>query len=179
MEQWKKIKGYYYSVSNLGRVRNDEPYRRTNRNPDGILKPKKNKWGYFWVGLYKNGKRKYFFFHRLVAIAFIPNTKNKPYINHKNLIKTDNRVENLEWCTQKENIQHAIKNGIQYGLGAIGNIWNCGSKHSQSKLKEDQVLKIRYLYNSNNYTQLELAKMFNICRRLVNYIINRKRWKHI
>lgn len=67
--------------------------------------------GYSYVPLSKKRKRYFKRVHRIVAIAFIPNKLKLPYINHKNGIKTDNRVENLEWCTQKDNIRHAIEMG--------------------------------------------------------------------
>lgn len=69
--------------------------------------------GYERVALSKNNKRKFFPVHRLVAIAFIPNPENKPCINHKNGVKTDNMVENLEWCTYSENTLHAYATGLE------------------------------------------------------------------
>lgn len=69
--------------------------------------------GYERVTLSKNNKRKLFPVHRLVAIAFIPNPENKPCINHKNGVKTDNMVENLEWCTYSENTLHAYATGLE------------------------------------------------------------------
>ena len=67
--------------------------------------------GYISINLYKNGKSKRMSVHRLVAKAFIPNPKNKPYINHKDANRSNNIISNLEWCTPKENTQHSIKNG--------------------------------------------------------------------
>lgn len=103
VEIWKDIEEYpNYKVSNLGRIKH---YER-------LLRPHINKYGYGVVLLYNNGKRKKYLVHRLVAFAFIPNPLNKPQINHINGIKTDNRVENLEWATFSENMLHAYRTGI-------------------------------------------------------------------
>ena len=171
---WKQLDGYdNYYISNNGRVRND----RTGR----ILKPRKNRGGYFQVGLQKNGKRKHFLVHRLVAIVFIPNSENKSEVNHKNLIKADNRVENLEWCTPKENTGHAIKNGKRGGCFQKNNKLGSqpGSKNSWAKLTEKQVLEIRKLYATGNYYQKELGKKFGVCQQLIGHIVNNKLWKHL
>jgi len=102
---WKDIPGFegLYAVSSIGRVRSYDmkiPVRGGIQTRKGrVLKPMVNVDGYYIVMLCKNGTRRYWRIHRLVAMAFIPNPNNYPVINHKNEIKTDNRVENLEWCT--------------------------------------------------------------------------------
>jgi len=103
MEEWKDIKGYerLYQVSNTGRIKSLAKGK--------IRKLQKNRYGYLMVGLYKNGISKYMTVHRIVANAFIPNSQNKPEVNHKNGIKTDNRVENLEWVTSQENVLHSFR----------------------------------------------------------------------
>lgn len=95
-EIWKDIQGYnIYEVSNLGNVRN----KITNKQ----LYYSNSNNGYLRVGLFKEHKRRMFAIHRLVAEAFIPNIYNKPCINHKDCDKKNNCVDNLEWCTYKEN----------------------------------------------------------------------------
>jgi hypothetical protein len=101
MEEWKLINGYDYSVSSLGRIRNN----RTGR----ILKGVPNTFGYLQVFLYKNGRSKRFTVHQLVASYFLPDQMGKE-INHINEDKLDNRVENLEYITHKENCNYGTRN---------------------------------------------------------------------
>ena len=115
-EIWKDIEGYegLYQVSNLGRVRS---YHKLNgrgleENPH-VLTPKVDKDGYFEFNLRKDKTSKYLRCHRLVAQTFIPNPENKSQINHKNGVKTDNEVENLEWVNCVENIHHAFVTGLR------------------------------------------------------------------
>ena len=77
------------------------------------LKPILNVNGYITYGLFNKGKQKRFLAHRIIAKCFIPNPKNKPQVNHINGVKTDNRVENLEWCTGSENQKHAVNIGLR------------------------------------------------------------------
>lgn len=106
-EIWKDIAGYegLYKVSNTGKVKSLN-YNHTGK--EKIMKPGKNTKGYLYVNLYKNSEIKSFKVHRLVAAAFINNPDNKPHIDHINTIRDDNRVENLHWVTQKENVNNPI-----------------------------------------------------------------------
>lgn len=104
MEIWKDIEGFegYYKVSNYGNVMS---LKRTGAT-GGLIKPYEHTKGYSKVSLWKGNKGKKMSIHRLVATAFIPNPDNKPQTNHKNGVRDDNHVSNLEWCTNSENQIH-------------------------------------------------------------------------
>lgn len=103
-EVWKDIIGYewLYYVSNYWNIKSSWRWGKILKNTPQL------DW-YISFRLCKWWEQKNLKAHRLVALAFIPNPENKPYINHKNGIKTDNRVENLEWCTCSENLLHAFR----------------------------------------------------------------------
>ena len=109
-EEWRGIKGLeeYYQVSNMGRVRSldrtwVDSMGRTFFKKGRILKLSQNKKGYMRVDLSYKGKDKHYVVHRLVAETFIPNPQNKPCVDHIDTDKTNNKVENLRWCTVQEN----------------------------------------------------------------------------
>lgn len=108
MEFWKDIPGYegLYQVSNYGRVK-----RYFKNGKENFLVGKKDKDGYTWVILSKNQRKKYIHVHRLVADAFVPNTEDKPQVNHKDRNKQNNSANNLEWVTCSENMLHTFATG--------------------------------------------------------------------
>ena len=116
MEIWKDIQGYegLYQVSNYGRVRSlERVIMRLNGKPQHIKKKILmhviDKYGYSIVHLRKNGKGKMKKLHRLVAETFIPNPQHLPQVNHKDENKTNNNVDNLEWCTPSYNINYGTR----------------------------------------------------------------------
>lgn len=156
MEIWKDIVGYegFYQVSNQGRVKslsrlvdNHSGFKKVLK--EKILKPTISKTGYFVLSFKKENKKKTFKLHRLVAFAFIPLIEGKNYVNHINGIKLDNSIENLEWCTIKENNNHAVINNLRNDIG-IDNL--------NSKLKKEDVLFIR----ESELKSKELALIFDI-----------------
>ena len=105
-EIWCPIKGYesLYEVSDQGRVKS------LKFGKERILKPGSDKDGYLQVGLHKNGYKKMCRVHRLVSQTFIPNPNNLPEVNHRDENKTNNSVQNLEWCDRKSNCNYGTRN---------------------------------------------------------------------
>ena len=112
MVEIREIEGYegLYGVAADGSVYSLIT-NRTRRK--GKLKDYENTNGYRRVNLYKNGEVKHYYVHRLVAVAFVPNPEGLPVVNHINADPSDNRAENLEWCTQAENVAHSRSLGNQ------------------------------------------------------------------
>jgi hypothetical protein len=112
MEIWKDIEGYegLYQVSNLGNIK--ALGNGGSNSKERILNPQKNNKCYLQVGLRKQGKRKFYLIHRLVAEAFINNPQNLPQINHKDEDKTNNQVNNLEWCDCQYNIDYSLSKQV-------------------------------------------------------------------
>jgi hypothetical protein len=110
-EVWKCIEGYEgkYEVSNLGRVKS--LIDRNGNFREVLVKPRMGKQGYLYVHLWKKSQQNTKKIHRLVAETFLTRPKDAQCVNHKNCVKTDNRVDNLEWCTFSYNTKHAINHG--------------------------------------------------------------------
>ena len=159
MEEWKAIKGYegHYEVSSMGRIRSVDRYVKTgikhneNRFIKGvILKPHLKKNGYLSVDLKApNKKQKTISVHRLVAYAFLLPMEGKNVVNHKNLNKLDNRVENLEWVTAEENRKHAKVNGAYHNNGNVIRIRCCetGQEFESSYKAAEWLNKTKFQYS--------------------------------
>lgn len=139
-EEWRPIQDYeeLYEVSNYGRVRSLVDTHRNIRKVPKILKARKNRGGYLYVSLYKDGREKKFKVHRLVAKAFIPNPLNLNEINHKNEDKENNHVSNLEWCSHKYNINFGtcIERMIEKLSKAVISIDKFGNEEYFPSLRE-------------------------------------------
>jgi len=170
-EIWKDIEGYNgkYQVSNFGRIKSIIPWNGTNER----ILFQQNLHGYYRVGLYLNKKNKHSSVHRLVGQAFIPNADNLPYINHKNGHTLENFVENLEWVTPQQNIQHAFRTGL-YDLEK-----RKGERNPQSKLTEEKVREIRQVYDGKENNYKNLGKKYDVSSVLIRYVVKNMYWKHV
>lgn len=168
-EIWRPIDGYegLYEVSNTGLIRSlDRFVGNRNRIKGKILSIKIEKTGYCSVALFKYGKMKRYLVHRLVAKTFIPNTEGLPQVNHRDENKRNNRVDNLEWCDSKYNINYGsrtqrsintkVKNGC-YDPEFIG--FGLGYKEYQNKYrninrdKHKEYMKEYYKNNKQKWKQ--------------------------
>ena len=149
IEEWRDIDGYdgLYKVSNLGNVYS----LKTNK----VLKTPVGKRGYPNLNLLKDGKQKLFVVHRLVAKAFIPNPENKQQVNHIDGDKTNNRVDNLEWATSRENMLHARRTGLHT---------SDGDKTVVQMLNGQEIARYKSASEASRKTGIGRANISNVCR---------------
>lgn len=179
-EIWKDILGYegLYQISSEGRVKTlaKKPVGKLNAYQIRRLKKEKilkgatlkGRGNYRQIALSKSDIAKTFLIHRLVAEAFLPNPENKPQVNHINGIKNDNRLENLEWCTTFENMAHAVRIGLHSMKG---------ERHNLSRLKDEDVLRIRELGKTK--TADEITTLYNVSKSNIAQILCGKTWSHL
>ena len=174
-EVWKSIKGYegFYEVSNLGRIKSltrkstdDKTYRGK------VLKPSVDSYGYLLVGLYHGNaiqsKQK---IHRLVAKAFLTNPEQKPQVNHKDGVKSNNLLSNLEWVTALENSHHSFSSGLKKAC--------IGENSHFSKLTENEAKEIKKILSSKTLTYLQISKLFNVSKSTIAHISKGRNWSKI
>lgn len=176
IEIWRDIQNYegQYQISSFGRVKSlarivDYGHQKVNRK-EVIMSIRLDRGGYQYLNLGKDGKKKTFKVHRLVAEAFLPPINSKNHVDHIDGNKENNFLNNLRWCDHQENIEFA------WGLGLYNNV--IGSKNHQSVLSEEQVLTIKKLIKEGTKNR-HLVKMFNVKLSVIEKIKYGLTWKHI
>lgn len=160
-EQWKQVKDFpLYECSSLGKIK--------NINTKRILRPEKDKNGYEKVILCRCAYKKNIAVHRVVALTFLDNPDNLPQVNHIDGNKTNNCVENLEWCSNLYNIHHAISNAL---------VVLTGENNPNAKLKKETVIKIKEMFATGKYNKCQLARIFGISNTMIRYIVENKSWR--
>ena len=178
-ERWLPIVGYekYYEVSNVGRVRSLDRTVNHCNNSTRFIKGKivKNSIGwklYYYVRITVDYKCKAFYVHRLMAIHFLKPVLDKNEINHKNGIKTDNRLNNIEWCNHQENCQHAQDAGLnksRYSKHLLRAASNTGKSHRIISM--GLANKIRKEREKTGHGSKRLSRVFNVTTSVVDTII--------
>lgn len=161
-EEWRDVVGFegLYKVSSLGRVLTLN-YKNSGR--ERVLAVRLNTKGYQHYILYKNNIAKSKKGHRITAEAFIPNPDNKPQVNHKNGIKADNRIENLEWCTNRENSRHSFD--------VLGRKNISGQRHHKTKL---DVSAIEFIRENPTISSIVLARKYGVVKSSILRVRNFK-----
>lgn len=174
-EIWRDVIGYegVYSISSCGRIRRDLSARNTKAGK--ILKLCKNKYGYLYVCLSKNNKTKNKLVHRLVAECFLNFSKLKNNVNHKDGNKLNNHVNNLEYVTHKENMEHASKTGLM-ATGKRNGVYTKtsslvkGDRHYMTKIPDLAIPKIFEL-QKHGLLQKDIAYIYNVCQSHISEIL--------
>ena len=177
MDEWKKIADTngLYEVSNTGKIRS---LNYLGHGKTQLLKAHPDRKGYLRTRIYIKGKRVTLKIHRAVATAFIPNKNNSPEVNHKNGIKTDNHVENLEWVTAHENTLHAYSIGLKEKTREHAR--RMGQSHKgvpANQSRKTSIVAINVETGEHKYfsSQAEAADQLNLYQGNINKVLKRYR----
>lgn len=162
MEELKSI-GNDYSVSRTGEVYSHKRHK--------YIKQRVGPKGYMMVNLSINGTCKTFTVHRLVADAWIPNSDSLPQVNHIDGDKTNNSVDNLEWCTASHNVIHAINTGLTHTAK--------GMATKNGRFSNDDIIEIRRLYNEERLSQYAIASTYHVTRSTIQQIVKGLTYKEV
>ncbi len=157
---WKQIRFYNYEVNINGEIRSTKTGK--------LLKPQRSWNGYRRVTLWVGYNRKGFMVHRIVAEAFLSNPEKLKEVNHKDFDKTNNSVDNLEWCSKQQNMDHAKNGKVLVSFK--------GEENNTSKLTNEEVEKIRQIKDRKLKS---IAEEFNVCVRTIVRIRQKESWKHV
>ena len=165
MENWKDLKDYEdrYLISDSGNI-------ISKKYKGKYLKPYINNNGYKSVTITNGIKYKNCRIHKLVALTFIPNPENKPWINHKDGNKLNNHVSNLEWCTPKENVIHALQTGLSIKHGIYS---------GTAVLTDEKVIEIHNFLKNKIHSIEELSIIYNTSITNIRSIAKVESWKHL
>lgn len=175
MEIWKQLPNSNYLVSSIGRVKTFDAILEHTLKSGKVIKRKyvgkmllpQTSCGYYHV----TAQKKIIRIHRLVAMLFLPNPNNYPFVNHIDGVKTNNCVENLEWCTRQYNEDHAFRTGLKNSTG---------SHNQMAKLNEEIVYKLKYrITDKSAKNKQKLADEIGVHRATIERIWNNKIWKHV
>lgn len=170
-EEWRSVVGYFsgiYSVSSLGRVRRDKQCQGTQA--ERILKPHKGTDGYWYVKLSLSAQQRQYSVHSLVIRSFIGPRPTGHNANHKDGVKTNNRISNLEWVTYSRNSRHAFEIGLSPK----------GENHGISKLTNSQVAEIKHrLKTAKTGDQRKIAREYGVNETVISKIKRGEIWVHI
>jgi len=164
-ETWKPIPDFEeYQASNTGRIKITA---NSATRKERMLKPLIQNRGYYRVALWKDNKAKFMSVHRVIAKLFIPNLENKAQVNHIDGDKSNNHFANLEWCTARENMDHAVINRISA----------CGERNGKAKLKANDIPLIRERLNNREPVK-DIANTYSVSIHTIYDIKYNKTWQN-